>query len=57
LLVGDADHAIPLAAQQQQTLPLLPAGSPLVVVPEAGHLLPLEAPDMVRDAVLQLTAA
>jgi pimeloyl-ACP methyl ester carboxylesterase len=57
LLVGDADHAIPLAAQRRQTLPLLPAGSPLVVVPEAGHLLPLEAPDRVRDALLQLTAA
>jgi len=57
LLVGDADHAIPLAAQQQQTLPLLPAGSPLVVVPGAGHLLPLEAPDMVREAVLKITAA
>ena len=52
LLVGDADHAITLATQQQQTLPLLPAGSPLVVVPEAGHLLPLEAPDSIRDALL-----
>lgn len=52
LLVGDADHAIPLAAQQQQTLPLLPAGTPLVVVPEAGHLLPLEAPNSILDALL-----
>jgi pimeloyl-ACP methyl ester carboxylesterase len=52
LLVGDADHAIPLAAAQQQTLPLLPAGTPLVVVPGAGHLLPLEAPESVRDALL-----
>ena len=52
LLVGDADHAITLATQQQQTLPLLPGGSPLVVVPEAGHLLPLEAPDSIRDALL-----
>ena len=51
LLVGDADHAIPLAAQQQ-TLPLLPVGTPLVVVPEAGHLLPLEAPDSILDALL-----
>jgi pimeloyl-ACP methyl ester carboxylesterase len=56
LLVGDADHAIPLAAQQQQTLPLLPAGTPLVAVLEAGHLLPLEAPDTVRDALLKLIA-
>jgi pimeloyl-ACP methyl ester carboxylesterase len=54
LLVGDADHAIPLAAQQQQTFPLLPTGSPLVVVPEAGHLLPLEAPDTVLEVLLKL---
>jgi pimeloyl-ACP methyl ester carboxylesterase len=57
LLVGDADHAIPLAAQQQQTLLLLPAGSPLVVVPEAGHLLPLEAPDTILEVLLTLATA
>jgi pimeloyl-ACP methyl ester carboxylesterase len=57
LLVGDADHAIPLAAQQQQTLPLLPAGSPLVVVSEAGHLLPLEAPDTILEVLLKLATA
>lgn len=44
LLVGENDRAIPLAAQRAQTLPLLPAGTPLTVVPGAGHLLPLEAP-------------
>ncbi|WP_223648434.1 alpha/beta fold hydrolase [Hymenobacter psoromatis] len=47
LLVGEHDHAIPLAAQRRQTLPLLPPGSPLVVMPGAGHLLPLEDPIMV----------
>jgi pimeloyl-ACP methyl ester carboxylesterase len=57
LLVGDADHAIPLAAAQQQTLPLLPAGTPLVVVPEAGHLLPLEAPDTILEVLLKLASA
>lgn len=57
LLVGDADHAIPLAAQRQQTMPLLPAGSPLVVVPEAGHLLPIEVPDIVLEVLLKFTAA
>lgn len=56
LLVGDADHAIPLAAQQQQTLPLLPAGTPLTVVPEAGHLLPLEAPEVILEALQKLAA-
>lgn len=47
LLVGENDRAIPLAAQRQQTLPLLPAGSILVPVPGAGHLLPLEAPEVI----------
>ncbi|RYY15689.1 MAG: alpha/beta fold hydrolase [Cytophagaceae bacterium] len=45
LLVGEDDRAIPLAAQRRQTLPLLPGGSGLTVVPGAGHLLPLEAPE------------
>lgn len=52
LLVGENDHAIPLAAQRQQTLPLLPAGSPMVAVPGAGHLLPLEAPEMIFQYVV-----
>jgi pimeloyl-ACP methyl ester carboxylesterase len=56
LLVGDADHAIPLAAQRQQTLPLLPTGTPLVVVPGAGHLLPLEAPESIWEAMQKLAA-
>ena len=45
LLVGENDRAIPLEAQRHQTLPLLPAGTALVAVPGAGHLLPLEAPE------------
>lgn len=53
VLVGENDRAIPLAAQRQQTLPLLPTGTPLVVVPGAGHLLPLEAPEEVFK--MQLT--
>jgi pimeloyl-ACP methyl ester carboxylesterase len=53
VLVGESDQAIPLAAQRQQTLPLLPAGTPLAVVPGAGHLLPLEAPEEVFK--MQLT--
>ncbi len=47
LLVGENDRAVPPAAQRQQTLPLLPAGSTMVVVPGAGHLLPLEAPEEI----------
>jgi len=48
LLVGAEDRAIPLAAQRRQTLPLLPGGSVFTVVPGAGHLLPLEAPEECR---------
>lgn len=47
LLVGENDRAISLATQRQQMLPLLPAGTALVVVPGAGHLLPLEAPEEI----------
>jgi pimeloyl-ACP methyl ester carboxylesterase len=47
LLVGENDRAIPLGVQREQTLPLLPAGTSLVVVPGAGHLLPLEAPEEI----------
>lgn len=47
LLVGENDQAISPAAQRQQTLPLLPAGTAMVVVPGAGHLLPLEAPEEI----------
>jgi pimeloyl-ACP methyl ester carboxylesterase len=47
LLVGENDRAVPLETQRQHTLPLLPAGSTMVVVPGAGHLLPLEAPEEI----------
>jgi pimeloyl-ACP methyl ester carboxylesterase len=47
LLVGDEDRAIPLEAQRRQTLPLLPAGTVLEIVPAVGHLLPLEAPHSI----------
>ena len=47
LLVGESDQAISPAAQRQQTLPLLPVGTPMAVVPGAGHLLPLEAPEEI----------
>ncbi len=48
LLVGADDTAITPASQRRLTLPLLPAGTPFEVVPDAGHLLPLEAAAAVR---------
>ena len=51
VLVGAADAAITPATQRQYTLPLLPAGTPLTVVPRAGHLLPLEAPAEIVEVL------
>ena len=51
LLVGEDDRAIPLAAQRAQTLPLLPGGTALTIVPGAGHLLPYEAPETILQAL------
>ncbi len=44
LIVGECDKAIPLAFQQEHTLPVLQDGE-LHVIENAGHLLPFEAPD------------
>ncbi|MDO7875919.1 alpha/beta hydrolase [Hymenobacter sp. ASUV-10] len=51
LLVGEHDRAISPATQRQATLPLLPPGTMLQLVPGAGHLLPLEAPLAVVAAL------
>ena len=51
LLVGTHDSAIAPAAQRRLTLPYLPAGSIFTEVPEAGHLLPLEVPEVVAAAL------
>ena len=51
LLVGEGDEAITPASQRNLTLPLLPVGTPFVVVPGAGHLLPLEAPAEIYQAL------
>jgi len=51
LLVGEGDKPIPPDTQRRLTLPLLPAGTPFTIVPGAGHLLPLEAPEVVAAAV------
>lgn len=48
LLVGDGDTSITPASQRRLTLPLLPAGTSFEVIPNTGHLLPLEAAAEVR---------
>ena len=52
LLVGAYDRAITPATQRRYTLPHLPPGTLCTVVPDAGHLLPLEVPAVVA-ALLQ----
>ena len=52
LLVGENDRAITPATQRRHTLPQLPAGTALTIVPGAGHLLPLEAPAAVAALLL-----
>lgn len=53
LLVGEQDEAIGPATQRRHTLPYLLAGIALQVVPEAGHLLPLETPALIAAALLK----
>ena len=52
LLVGQHDRAIAPGTQRRLTLPLLPPGTRLPVVAGAGHLLPLEAPEAVAQAIV-----
>lgn len=52
LLVGADDRAISATVQRQQTLPVLPLGTPFTEVHGAGHLLPYEAPAAVAAAIL-----
>ena len=52
LLVGQHDRAIAPGTQRRLTLPLLPPGTRLQVVPGTGHLLPLEAPEAVAQALV-----
>lgn len=51
VLVGSEDRAITPATQRLLTLPYLPRGTGYTEVPGAGHLLPLEAPAVVAEAL------
>ena len=56
VLSGDRDAAIPMAVVEREVVGRLPQ-SRFVRVPGAGHLLPIEVPDAVVDAVRQMLAA
>ena len=51
LVWGEGDTAAPVAAAEQLAAR---TGAPLTVVPGAGHLTPLTAPDAVRAAIKEL---
>jgi pimeloyl-ACP methyl ester carboxylesterase len=53
LVWGEGDTAAPVAAAEQLASRL---GAPLTVVPGAGHLTPLTAPDELRAAISELLA-
>ncbi|QNH62487.1 alpha/beta fold hydrolase [Hymenobacter sediminicola] len=47
IVAGDQDAVMSPSVHGLETLPLLPEGTPLEIVPGAGHLLPYEAPEEV----------
>ena len=55
LVVGEDDPAIPLAFQQEHTLPHLRKGN-LKVLPGTGHLVPYEAPRELATLILSFAA-
>lgn len=57
ILVGTHDRLTPMARARELHAGI--AGSELIVLPGLGHMLPLEAPDEIADAIgkLTLTAA
>ncbi len=50
ILAGEKDRERPLSAQRSEVVSRIP-GAELVVIPGAGHLLPLEAPEEVATAI------
>jgi pimeloyl-ACP methyl ester carboxylesterase len=55
LLTGEHDHWSPPAAHREMHAAI--AGSRLVIVPECGHMSPLEAPAAVGAAIADWLAA
>ena len=57
LICGDHDKAIPVAFQREHTLPLVEAsGGRLIVIQDAAHMLPNEAPDELAAAIRECLA-
>lgn len=56
ILCGSDDSVLPVAVHRRETMSRLPDAA-LRIVAGAGHLLPIEAPDMVAEAIMAQTAA
>ncbi|MBC7504138.1 MAG: alpha/beta hydrolase [Sandarakinorhabdus sp.] len=50
ILCGTADHTIPLIVQRREVAARL-VDTEIIEIPGAGHLLPVEAPDTVAEAI------
>lgn len=57
LVVGEHDRVEPPEMLRDIVLPTLPGSASMTVVPGAGHLLPLEAPGSVAEAIERLREA
>ena len=58
LICGTEDKAIPLDFQREHTLPLVEAsGGRLIVIQDAAHMLPNEAPDELAAAIRECLEA
>jgi len=56
IIAGENDHVEPAQILQQNLIPYLP-GAELMVIPSTGHLIPLEAPTELANAISDFSPA
>jgi pimeloyl-ACP methyl ester carboxylesterase len=56
VIAGENDHVEPAQILQQNLIPYLP-GAELMVIPSTGHLIPLEAPTELANAISDFSPA
>ena len=57
VIAGENDHVEPLEILQQNLIPYLMPGAQLLVIPSTGHLIPLEAPTELANAISDFSPA
>jgi 3-oxoadipate enol-lactonase len=50
VVAGEQDRQDPLEQHQREVLPRIP-GAKLQVIPECGHLVPIDRPDQLANAI------